>query len=205
MAYAVEDLINMALDDIGFPKHIGNIYEGSPAARAALEVYGLTRDDLLAQGDWPFCYGEIALTAVPAQTPLNTWSYEYQYPSDCVRLRQIRPGPLTGATVNNDPQPILYRIVNDSRPTTAVRAILCNQASAIAVYNRRVVDPSTWEPGFTQALVKKLAEVLEFALEKNPDMIKARIALSTDKTAEAMLVDDNAGPSPLGVASGNKR
>jgi hypothetical protein len=38
----IESICNQALDVIGYARHIGNIYEGSKAARVALDLYGQT-------------------------------------------------------------------------------------------------------------------------------------------------------------------
>jgi hypothetical protein len=48
----VENICNQALDVIGYARHIGNIYEGSKAARVALDLYVQTRDEVLASQPW---------------------------------------------------------------------------------------------------------------------------------------------------------
>ncbi len=198
MAYAVEDLINQALDAIGFSFHIAWIYEGSPAARVALEIYSLTRDALLEQGDWPSAMAEVLLVS-NGQTPPSTWSYEYAYPTDCLRVRNVRPGPLTGATVNYDPQPALYRPYFDIRTSPPARAIVCNLSSAILVYNAKVTNPASWDPGFTAALVAALAAKMAFMLPQTADTAKAAIALAGQAKVEGMLVDDLSAPT-VGIA-----
>ena len=193
MAYAVEDLVNMALDQIGWPGHIGTIYEGSPAARVALEVYGITRDTLIEQGDWPFAMAEVALIA-NGQTPPTPWAYEYAYPSDCLRVRNVKPGPLTGGTVDYNPQPQLFRPSFDLRTSPPARMILANVSPAILVYNARVTNPASWEPGFVSALVSALAARMAFMLPQSADTAKAAYANAQNERVNAMMVDDLSAP-----------
>ncbi len=61
MAIGVEDLVNQALREIGYPKPIQDIYEGSRASKAALDIYFQSRDELLDAHDWPFARRNRAL------------------------------------------------------------------------------------------------------------------------------------------------
>lgn len=193
MTLAVEDIVNMSLDAIGWPGHIAWIYEGSPAARVALEIYGTVRDTLLEQGDWPFAMAEVLLVT-NGQTPPSSWSFEYAYPSDCLRMRYVRPGPLTGGTINYDPQPQLFRPYFDIRTAPPARAILSNLSSAVLIYNAKVTNPASWDAGFTSALVSALAAKMAFMLPQSADTAKAAIGLATRDRADAMTVDDLSAP-----------
>ena len=201
MTYAPEDLCNMALNQIGYARPIADIYEGSAAARVALAYYGQTRDELLSLGEWPFALREVALSAVSGQTPPSPWQNEYQYPGDCLRIRYVRPGPLTGGTRNNDPQPVLFRPWNDNRPSPPVQAILCDLVSPVLIYQGKVTDPGTWTPEFIRALVGALAKKLAFGLFKGADIIKARVELSEMDIAQGQMVDSMSPPQdvPAGV------
>jgi hypothetical protein len=201
MAYAPEDLVNMALDSIGYTRHIADIYEGSAAARVALAYYGQTRDELLSLGEWPFALREVALTAVGGQTPPSPWQNEYQYPADCLRIRYIRPGPLTGGTRSTDPQPVLFRPWNDQRPGTPVMAILCDLATPVLIYQGKVTDPGTWTPEFIRAFVGALAKKLSFGLLKSAEIIKGRIGLAEQDFADGS-VDGMSAPQEARIDSG---
>lgn len=178
---APEDLLNQALLQIGWQgRLIADIYEGSRQARAGLEIYGQTRDEVLAERDWPFAL-RAATLAASGQTPPSPWSSEFTYPSDCLRIRNIRPGPLvpTGTAVREfDPLPVLWRPWNDNRPTTPVRAILCDLTIAVLIYTGRVINPATWEPEYTRTLIDRLAMKLAFKLAGNENLVKARIGLA---------------------------
>lgn len=201
-----EDLVNQALDAIGYPKHIGDMYEGSPASRCALEIYNDTRKQLLQEGDWPFCLAEQNLS-LNGQTAPSPWLYEYAYPGGCVRVRYVKPPPYTGGARSNDPQPILFRTWSDRRPNPAVQAILCDVASAVLVFNSDVFDPTQWEVGFTKAFIAALAEKLSFMLSRDANVVKARVGLADADKRGGMTVDDLSAPvtPPREAASGSQR
>lgn len=204
MTYAVEDLVNQALDAIGYAGHIADIYEGSPAARVALEIYSLTRDALLQDGDWPFAMREVALVDT-GFTPPTPWATEYAYPTDCLRVRYVRPGPLSGGTLDFDPQPVLFRPYNDVSQTPAVRTILCSLNPAVLIYNGKVTDPASWEPGFTAALVAALAKKMTIMLPLDADVSKGVIGMAAQAQAEAETVDDLSAPRGGVVVNGQQR
>lgn len=193
MANSMINIVNMALDAIGFPRHISEFYEGSPAARVALEVFAQTRDELIQSGDWAFALAEVNLN-LNGQTPPTPWTYEYGYPPDCVRIRYIRPGALVGGTRNNNPQPILFRPFNDQR--IPAQAILSDTDPATLIYSRSVTDPSQWDDGFTQAYIAALAEKLAFGLAVQAEIIKARVGLSARDLAEGRGMDDTTVAEP---------
>ena len=72
---APEDLINNALARIGYKLRIGSIYEGSAAAKKALDVYGQARDGLLRQNDWGFAERNIAMTLLKSAPALPGGGY----------------------------------------------------------------------------------------------------------------------------------
>jgi hypothetical protein len=185
MTLAIEDFVNQALLGIGYKRRIADLYEGSPAARAALDIYRQTRDEALQEIDWPFALREILLAANGQAAP-SPFLYEFAYPADCLRIRGMRPGPLTGGTREFDPQPILYRSVNDSR--TNARAILADQAAPVLIYTARITDPKDWEPPFGKRLIDKLAAKLGFKLMPEANLIQARLALAEQPPAATDLL-----------------
>lgn len=173
-----EDVVNIALERIGFPLRVANLYEGSKHADAALDVYGQTRDEMLRRSDWGFAERNLSPTLLKSAPPagyvagITPWDpalyppldarFEYEYPADCLKVRAIKPAPIF--VPNFDPQPHAFRIANDSSYTPARRVILCNVENAVLTYTGQVTDPSTWEPGFVEALAAALARRLAIAL-----------------------------------------
>jgi hypothetical protein len=154
------DVVNLALSKIGIKDRIGNIYEGSAAAKAALDIYSQTRDEMLRSSDWGFAE-KIAAGVLTGNAAPFPWTFEYAYPTDCVKVRN-----LFGATYiadTNDPRPTLWTVGG----IAAAKVIWAKIATCTLVYTKQVTDPSLWEPlfveAFADALGKRIAPVLATA------------------------------------------
>jgi hypothetical protein len=152
---SVEGICNQALDIIGYPRHIGNIYEGTKAARVAIDIYGETRDEVLASEPWPFARSEIELTTTGLSAPAP-WPFQWLYPSDAIKLWFVKPSPLPA-----DPVPIRWL---ESRIGATQRSILTTFSPAIIVYTQRVLNPAEWAPEFTLMLIMALSKKMRAPL-----------------------------------------
>ena len=158
------DVLNLTLVRIGYPGRVGNLYDGSKAAKKALDIYAQTRDELLRQNDWGFAERNIAMTLLKAAPvggyiPPTTWTtaypplpylFEYARPGDCLKIRSIKAVPLF--LPNMDPQPVTFTEANDTVAPATGQVILCNVANAVLTYSGQVTDPTAWEPDFVEAL-----------------------------------------------------
>lgn len=165
------DVVNLALVRLGKTERVGNLYDGSPAAKRFLDIYGQTRDAVLCELAWDFADRNIALTLLktapqngyfpptvwnPAVHPPMPWYYEYAYPSDGLNIKSLRP--VAVQTPNFDPKPVLYELSNDNLGNPAPgKVILTNIPGAIANYTARITEPTSWKPSFVEALVSALA------------------------------------------------
>ena len=196
MATSVEQLVNQALRRAGYKFEIGFIYEGSPVARAAVTLYGQTRDDLLRSKDWPFARSAATLvllkTAPVGGYGLNPWTsafppppwvYEYAYPTNCLKVRSVRPVPVIIPEL--DPQPNVFTDADDTSLTPPAKVVLTNLARAQAVYTARVTDMTQWEAMFTEAFVEALARRLGEALGAGTDAVKAQMQVEVETISEA--------------------
>jgi hypothetical protein len=163
----IEALCNEALDAIGYRRYIGNIYEGSAAARIALNAWETTRDGLLARAepDWarqdaplellasaPSITGAFAnydLEPWSDQYPPLPWLYAYRLPDDCIKTLLVKRRPFTVPVFMPRYVPYLCRNTD---------TLFCNITDAILVYVRRALDPTAWEVAFQGAMVAALAE-----------------------------------------------
>jgi hypothetical protein len=195
-----EGIVNLALGRIKYPMRIGSIWEGSKAAKAALDIYGQTRDELLRTNDWPFARRDVQLTLLnqapaggyvppvtwnPATNPPLPWRFQYVYPGDSLRIRSIRP--IDVFLVNYDPREHRFTVTNDDSESPAAKTILCNVGPvAVATYSGRLTDPTTFDADFTEALAEALARRLAPVLT---DMEAAKVAAAyeTKATSEADL------------------
>ena len=197
MARTVESVVNAALRRLGSPHVIGSILEGSPIARAALDVYGQTRDDLLRSEDWGFARAAVGLTPLktapaggygygnPWTTayPPPPWVYEYAYPVACVEVRSVRPTPII--IPEYDPQPNRFVTAIDNALSPPAKVVLCNLAHAQAVITGQVNDLSIWDAGAIEELIDALAVPLGKALapEAQYDQERLKEVAMAEQTA----------------------
>lgn len=202
MATAPEQIVNQALRRIGYQVEIGFMYEGSPAARAALTLYGQTRDNLLRAKDWPFARQSVALTLLKTapvggygfQTPWTSayppvpWVFEYAYPTGCLEMRSVRPTPIL--IPEYDPVPNIFIIADDtSLAPTPAKVVLTNLRAALGVFTGQATDPAQWEPMFTEALVEALARRFAEALAgENAEALKLQLGIEQATEGAADLV-----------------
>lgn len=192
-----EDIVNLALVRIGRKQRITNMYDGSPAANAALNIYAQTRDEMLRAVDYGFAQREVALTLLKAAPPTgyfppDQWDgtlhppppflFEYTYPADCLKIRSIKAAPMF--VMNFDPQPIVFQTPNDNYYTPPQKVILCNIESAMLIYTGQVTNPVTWEADYVEALAAALARRLAPVLA-NMDVAKFEAGDEAHATATA--------------------
>lgn len=170
-------LVNNALGRTGYKKRIGNLLDGSEAAKKALDLFGQTRDDLLRAGNWQFARRDlqmVLLKEAPADYvsvpwtliyPPPPWRFEYEWPVDCLKVRNIKAQQ---SFVNFDPKNVNFSTYNDNDPTldpTPRKTILCDVGpTAILTYTGQVVDPAQWETTFVEAFCAELGRRLAPAL-----------------------------------------
>ena len=195
------DLANIALVRMGYKGLVGSLYDGSTAAQRILNIYGQTRDEALREHDYDFAERSISLTLLkqaPAggYWPPTTWdptlyppvgfAFEYAWPDDCLKVRNIKQQPMF--LFNADPQPNAFQIANDNSYTPAQRVVLCQVPSAVGVYTAQVTDPATWDVAFTDYLAAKLARHLAAGLV---GLEGAKMEAAAEKdAAQPAMVDD---------------
>lgn len=194
-------LVNLALARVGYKGRIGSLYDGSLAAKKALDLYSQTRDDLIREGNWEFAERIVTGTLVKqapaggyvitpwsaASNPDLPWLFSYAYPSDCLKVRSVRQTPMF--VPNFDPQHNVFSLGNDTGSTPAVRVILCNVPNAMITYAGQVTDPTTWDSEFTEALAAALGRRLAPVLV---GLDAAKLELS-DEQAEKALAEQDRG------------
>ena len=184
---------NEALQFIASQYQITSLTDGSPAAKAANAVYAPTVELLLRELDPDFARYTLALTSAGAPTPVPPWAYEYTYPADMLRLRQVRPpGSGTGSLSDvNDPHPIRANVAFDIIGGVNTKVILTNQQNALAVYTTSLVTEAAWDAVFQDAVVRRLANPLAMALSGRPDFAKEILMQSAQMASAAEAVDDS--------------
>ncbi len=137
MANTPTDIANQALDASGIDFTLGDIAEGTRPAQVCLRWYGECFRQLLRAAPWSFARREVPLvlladasgqTASVGTIVPSGFVYEYQYPTDCARVRYIpwHPNiqpyvPSTNIQPSNASSP--QTTVSNSNPLVGTRII----------------------------------------------------------------------------------
>lgn len=183
-----EDIVNAALAKLKAPIRVGKLTEGSAPAKIALDTFGQTRDSLLREGDWGFARRDVNATllkSAPAGGYFDTswnrvthpplpWRFAYEYPSDCLKVRSLRPQP--NFIPDFAPSPVLFDTPNTyilvDAVQTQVKCITCMVPSAILTYTGQILDPALWEVGFVNAMIAAMAEILAPAIDPQAQQVE---------------------------------
>jgi len=147
--------------------------------------------------------------------PPPPWSYEYGYPSDCLRPIYVVPQfttgfasgvPITTAVTGGAPAfwngpPVRFKVAIDqigpagkpSKEGVDTRVILTNQEQAILAYIKRVTDPDVWDDQFQQALVAALASRLVVSLTGDKGLAQLKQGEANQYITLARQSDGNEG------------
>lgn len=186
-------IVNSALEQIAAQSTISALGDGTTAGDAAQIVYAPTVQLMLRELDPDFARFTAPLALSAAVTPVPPWAFEYLYPPNCARLRQVRPpGSGVGSLVDpNDPQPIRANVAFDRISGVNTKVILTNQVSALAVYTSTQVTEVEWDAVFVDTVVRRLANPLAMALSGRPDFAKEILMQSAQMAGTAEAVDDS--------------
>jgi hypothetical protein len=152
MAASNVAIANLALTKLG-DLRILNLTDNTKPAREANAVFDMTRDYLQRRFSWRFCIKRANLAA-DSGTPLWDWSYQYQIPTDCLRILQVGqwyPSPDMSDLISTGGQEYVLE----------GKYILSNQAGPLKLrYLSRVTDPVQFDTAFDMAFSAYLAYLL---------------------------------------------
>ncbi|MEO6054818.1 MAG: hypothetical protein ABIP97_12475 [Chthoniobacterales bacterium] len=173
MAASETSICNLALGRLGNDS-ILSTDDDSESARVCKLFYGQTRDEVLRSHRWKFATVLASLAQLTA-TPVFDWSYQYQLPTDCLRVLQVN---------GFEPweQPGLFEIQG--------RFLLTDADGANVKYTSRITDANQFDPLFIEALACKLASKIAAGLTDSQSRVQALLTeYKTLTGAEAMRVD----------------
>lgn len=166
-------VVNLALTKIGYKMRVANLFDGSEAAKRALDIYGAARDRVLYDGDWDFAERSVqAVLLKQAPTippnyivkpwttayPSLPWYYEYAYPPDCLKVRSVKRLP--AFIPNYDPRYNNFSVDNDIGYSPPRKVILTNVPNAIIVYTGQITNPYQWNEAFLDTFTDELGKAL---------------------------------------------
>jgi len=241
------DICNRALSVIGTRSSISSMTENSVEAAACTIHFELCCRAMLRLAPWSFArataqagllaaapgtlenpngIAPLPLVPISAANPAGStptqivgWQYEYAWPPDCVRLRQVKPpfntpgettsglvvpiwpgietaplwfGGLAGIELGNRTP---YQISQDyDQNGNQIKVILTDIEYALLVYTRLIDNPNLWDDEFSEAFVFMLASHLVGALVGDKQLDKALYEKATQAALTARAVDANEQP-----------
>jgi len=146
--------------------------ETSEQARKVRALYETTRDAMLSEHNWNFAMKERLLSLLSDEPIKDDWDYEYQLPTDCLRVVSLE-GDYEFAIYSNK----LYTNTDDAR----------------ILYVSRETDPNKFSAGFVKALASRLAADLAFGITQNATMATNMDAMAVRDLKEAKWSDGQEG------------
>lgn len=155
-----------------YPNFVGT----PPVVSAANVLYGPVRDLLLREINPEFGRITIAGSLVAGVSAIVPWTYEYLYPADGLRVRQVRP-PASGEGALADPNerlPVTGAVAFDNRtgPGPNAKVVLTNQQNALIVYTSNLPPESSWDPDFAEAMARRMSNYFAMAIAGRPDFAR---------------------------------
>lgn len=180
------DIANRALTKLGEAR-IMSLSDDVEAARAVSSLWDIVRDNELRARTWNFSVKRTSLAALNS-TPSFGFEYEFQLPSDCLRVLMIGeyyPGPsLTD-----------YRNSPEAEWQIEGRKILTDYAAPLYIrYVASITDTGSWDAMFVEAFASKLA--VELAERLTQSSTKRDFAWREYETALRMAVRADAIENP---------
>ncbi len=236
------DICNRALSVIGTRSTIASMTESTPEAQACTIHFEAVTRATLRLAPWSFArcvtqgallaaapgtvenpqgYAPLPLVPISAANPkgstpaqIVSWQYEYAWPQNCIRLRQVKypfdtpgqagsvplwPGAAQGGYLAGGDMGlenrVPYQICLDADASgNQIKVILSNIEYALIVYTALVDNPNLWDDEFSEAMVFLLASHLVGALIGDKQMDKALYEKAINAATTARAVDANEQP-----------
>lgn len=185
MASQVE-IANRALTKLGAARII-SFGDDNKQARAVTSMFDILRDAELRAHCWSF---SVKRASLPTLTTTPDWgfAYEYQIPSDCLRIIQVNdvyPGPSMDD----------YRNASTAEYAIEGNKILANFAAPLKIrYVSRVAETPKWDATFAEAFACRLA--MELAEDLTQSGQKKEMAQAEYRQAILYAIRANAIEQP---------
>lgn len=159
MASSIE-IANRALTKLGAARII-SFGDDNKQARAVQSMFDIVRDAELRAHIWSFAIKRASLAALTS-TPDWGYTYEYQVPSDLLRILQVND-------VYNGPSFEDYRNQSVAEYALEGNKILTDFAAPLRIrYVARITDTAQWDSTFVEAFACRLAvEMAEDLTQSN--------------------------------------
>lgn len=177
-------ICNLALTNLAKPD-IEDINEDSSEARACKQYYEHVRDMLLQAAPWRFAAKTVSLAEVTNDKP-GDWLHAYQRPTDCLKVRYIRP-EYSETPSTDTPPPGEYGYPYELEG----QKLYCDLSPALLRYTYRLTDPTKYSPTFIEAFGWHLAVRLAMPLTRDPKVRADAYNVAVRMQASAEALDAN--------------
>jgi len=176
MAISEVSVCNSALIKIGADR-ISSRTENVKSAICLNAIFDQIRDCELRDHPWNFAILRTTL-APTSTTPNSEYDYEYDLPSDCLRVLAVL------LDVDDDGTEDYDYVIEAGK-------ILIDESSIYVKYIKREDDPSEWDPSFAEALAWRLAREVAFNLTQSVSVVEMcekgyRAAIAQARASDGM-------------------
>jgi hypothetical protein len=177
------DICNRALSKLGEAR-ILTITQDVKAARVLNDMWDIVRDGELRRNVWNFATARTSLAAL-ATTPAWGFTYEYQLPSDFIRVVQVNDSYYVANMTD-------YRTMMDVPYQIEGLKILTNYNAPLKLrYVQRIEDTQQWDAAFVESFASRLAyecaeAITQSSTKKQEAFQDYRVAIREAKLVDAI-------------------
>ncbi len=184
----IVSICNRTLELIAAQTTITGLNDGTAAGNAFGVLYQPTVEVVLREVDPSFARRTAALSASGVAPP-TPWALAYDYPVDCIRLRQVRPA--LGNYDPNDPLPVRAAVGLIIDPSSVPhKLILTNQTVALAMYTSNLATEAMFDSAFAEAVSRRLGNAVAMALAGRPDFARELLQEAESYSQLAETIDE---------------
>lgn len=170
MRASVVDIVNTALDYLG-QSSIISLDERTPNAARARRMWAGARDSVLRAHIWKCAQKRVNLARL-ASRPVFGFAYQYQLPSDFLRLVSTKP---------------------DARFSVEGDKIMADTPELAIAYVARVEDAGLFDAALKDCLALKLASMMAFGVTASTALCESMENRYKERLREARSVDAREG------------
>lgn len=179
MAVSEVKICNSALIKVGSTT-ITSLTEDSKPARACNEQYAKLRDEVLSAHPWNFAISRKSLGQT-SNTPIWEFDYEYQIPSDVLRILKIDSTLDWQVEVN---------------AVSGAKVIVTDDPEMNIKYIKRVTDTTLFTPYFDEVLATRVAADISYYMTQSTSLMESLMKAYQVMLAQARSFDAQEGTPP---------
>lgn len=185
---SVVDISNLALAHLGDEATVSAISpsDGSAQADHCARFYPIARDICLERHDWNFARRRAVLSET-ANTPPETWSYEYAMPANVIRVLMVMDEN------GDENRPMTFMQGTDS---SGAKVIWTNEENATLLYTHAVTDTTKFSALFVMCVSCLLSSFLAGPITKDMKIKQGMMQLFEAELGKAAMSSANANKNP---------